>query len=91
MVDTKTIKEFVIQSVELGYDVHDVILLARTIQKEDDISNALQSLRLQGETRDCYYKTISIDEVIDIIEKDVKGTTKISLINSLERKLKNIV
>lgn len=89
MVDMDVIKNFVIQAVELGYDVHDVILRAHSIVNEDDMSNILKDLRLKNEIRTCYYATISIDNVVSIIE-DANGKCKKDLLNSMERRLKNI-
>lgn len=89
MVDTKLIKEYVINATALGYDVHKAIELIDNIHTEDDISKALTSLRAMNDIKYCYYKEVSIEEVIERLN-DAKGLNKTTLKISLKRKVKNL-
>lgn len=89
MVDTKLIKEYVINATALGYDVHKAIELIDNIHTEDDISRALATLRAENDIKYCYYTEVSIEDVIDKLN-DAKGLNKTTLKISLKRKVKNL-
>lgn len=89
MVDTKLIKEYVINATALGYDVHKAIDLIDNIHNEDDISKSLAQLRAMNDIKYCYYEEVSIEDVIERLN-DAKGLNKTVLKISLQRKVKNL-
>lgn len=90
MVTVDLIKQYLVCSVELGYDVNRAVELIKDIKCDDDISKALHILRCEDNIRECYYNELSIDDIVNIINS-TKACNKFSLLKSLERKLKDIV
>lgn len=88
-MDSELLKQFLVNGVSLGYDVNDLIEQSKYIKNEDDITNCYMNFRKKGEIRDCYYKTVSLDEIIKIIES-CNGFTKRNFLISVKRKLKGI-
>lgn len=89
MIDNKLLKDYLINATALGYDIHEAIELGYNIKSVDDISEALAKLRNTNELYECYYKKVTLNEVIELI-KNSKGVTKHTLLKTLERQLKNI-
>lgn len=84
MISVDLIKQYLVCSVELGYNINRAVELIRYIKCEDDISNALHILRCEDDIRECYYKEISIEDMVKIINS-TKACNKFNLLKSLEK------
>lgn len=86
---TDLFKQYLVNGVMLGYDVFELIEKGKNIKNEDDISRIYMEFRIKNEIRDCYFKNITLDEIVTIIN-NCTGITKSNFTTSLKRKLKNI-